>query len=659
MAKVYLKQILGVVAIAALLFSGISCRVVATTGEFYGSTKPPQRNILRYVNGDEPESLDPPVSSGQPEARIYMALYQGLVEYDPKTLNPIPALAERWDVNNDSSEFVFHMRRNARWSNGDPITAQDFVYSLRRGLAPVLASKNAYLAYYITYAQAYNQKEVFVRDTQTGQFVLERDVADNAQPANVALSQKPLNSTEPEYRPTAEEQKPDPDTAFHQFMHSPPRLTLPGDEDGRNALLAKDPRIKAAVQGKEFVPVNAEDIGVEAIDDYTVRISLSQPAPYFSGLVAHQLFRLAPRKVIEQYGDKWTEPEHIVTCGPFKLKAWLPYNELVVERDPMYWDAANVHLDEIHFFVTTDNPTSMNLYKVGEADAVLNHTVPNVWLDVVRSKKDYMDGAEAAIVYITMNVTKPPMNDVRVRRAFNMAIDKINYAKSRRITKPLSAFTPEGMFVGYPQPKGDGFDPEQARKLLGEAGFPVSMKDGGFECKSFPAGQVEFIFNSNSSNKMMGEFMQAQWKQNLGITVPLRSMEFKTYMNARSKLEYKGFAIGIWGADYMDPFTFLGLFTTPVGVNGTGWYDLKYVAMLDEANRTLDHQQRYELLAKAEKYLLDAQPVIPIETSSVNFLKKPYVKGMYPNAASIYPWKYVYIERDPSKWDYGVPSLAD
>jgi oligopeptide transport system substrate-binding protein len=659
MATAYIKQILAGLGIAVLLFSGISCRVVATTGEFYGSTKPPQRNILRYVNGDEPESLDPPVSSGQPEARIYMALYQGLVEYDPKTLNPIPALAERWDVNNDSSEFVFHMRRNARWSNGDPITAQDFVYSLRRGLSPVLASKNAYLAYYITYAQAYNQKEVFARDTPTGKFVLEKDVADNTHPANVALSQKPLNSTESEYRPTAEEQKPDPDTTFHRFMHSPPRLTLPGDEEAREALLAKDPRLQAAVQGKEFVPVSAEDIGVEAIDDYTVRISLSQPAPYFSGLVAHQLFRLAPRKVIEQYGDKWTEPEHIVTCGPFKLKAWLPYNELVVERDPMYWDAANVHLDEIHFFVTTDNPTSMNLYKVGEADAVLNHTVPNVWLDVVRSKKDYMDGAEAAIVYINMNVTKPPLNDVRVRRAFNMAIDKINYAKSRRITKPLSAFTPEGMFVGYPQPKGDGFDPEQARKLLGEAGFPVTKKDDGFECKGFPAGQVEFIFNSNSSNKMMGEFMQAQWKQNLGITVPLRSMEFKTYMNARSKLEYNGFAIGIWGADYMDPFTFLGLFTTPAGVNGTGWFDLKYVAMLDEANRTLDHQQRYELLAKAEKYLLDAQPVIPIETSSVNFLKKPYVKGMYPNAASIYPWKYVYIEREPSKWDYGVPSLAD
>ncbi len=397
-----------------------------------------KRNILRYVNGDEPESLDPPVSSGQPEARIYMALFDGLVEYDPKTLNAIPALAERWDVNNDSSEFTFHMRRNGRWSNGDPITAPDFVYSVRRGLAPALASKNAYLAYYITYAQAYNEKAVFVRDPQTKQFVLEKDVASEP-PPYIALSQTPITSVTSEYDSAAASDpgpdklsSPGADTPFHQFMHSPPRLTLPGDEAARNKLAAKDPKLQSLLQGKEFVTVAAEDIGVEAVDDYTVRISLSQPAAYFLGLLAHQLFRFTPRKVIEAHGDQWTDPENIVTCGAFRLKAWRPYNELVVERDPMYWDAANVRLDEIRFFVSTDNPTSLNLYKVGEADAVMNHAVPNPWLEVVRPKKDYMDGPEAAIVYITMNITKPPMNDVRVRRAFNAAIDKINYAKSRR-----------------------------------------------------------------------------------------------------------------------------------------------------------------------------------------------------------------------------------
>ena len=657
MVKAYLKGIIAAVALSSLIFGTISCRVVATPGEFYGSTTPPKQNILRYVNGDEPESLDPPVSAGQPEARIYMALYEGLVEYHPKTLSAIPALAETWDINGDSSEFVFHLRHNGRWSNGDPITAADFVYSLRRGLAPEVASKNAFLAYYITNAQAYNDKAVFVFDPNTNQFVTAKDVGD--EPTVVALSQRPLDAAVAEFPVSERQPVVAADTAFHHLMHSPQRLTLPGEEAARNKLLAKNPKLQAAVQGKKFVPVAAEDIGIEAVDDYTVRISLSQPAAYFLGLLAHQFFRLAPRKVIEKFGDRWTDPAHIVTCGAFKLKAWRPYNELIVERDPMYWDAANVHLDEIHFFVSADNPTSMNLYKVGEADAVLNHTVPNSWLEVVRPKKDYMDGAEAAIAYLTMNTTKPPFNDVRVRRAFNMAIDKVNYSKSRRITKTLSAFTPEGIFVGYPQPKGDPFDPEMARKLLGEAGFPVTKNGSSFECKSFPSAQVEYIFNTNSSNKAMAEFMQAQWKQNLGITVPLRSMESKTYMPARTKLEYNGFAIGLWGADYMDPFTFLSIFTTPGGVNGTGWFDPKFVAMLDEANATADPQKRYELLAKAEKYLLDAQPVIPIETFAVNWLKKPYVKGMYPNAASLYAWKFVYIERDSSKWDYGVPSLAD
>lgn len=657
MAKVYLKQLIAAVAIASFLFAAISCRVIATPGEFYGSTTPPKQNILRYVNGDEPESLDPAVSSGQPEARIYMALYEGLVEYDPKSLKAIPALAERWDINNDSSEFVFHLRRTGRWSNGDPINAHDFIYSLRRALSPEVASKNAFIAYYIAYAQAYNEQAVFAFDPGTKQFLLEKDVAD-APPTSVALSQTPLDSAAPEF-PAAAEQTPNGDTAFHQHMHTPARLTLPGDDAARNKLAAKNPKLQAALQGKEFVPVAAEDVGIEAVDDYTVRISLSQPAAYFLGVLGHQLFRLAPRKVIEKYGDQWTDPAHIVTCGPFKVKAWRPYNELVVERDPMYWDAANVHLDEIRFFVSVDNPVSLNLYKVGEADAVLNHCVPNAWLASVRAKKDYMDGAEAAIAYLTMNVTKPPMNDIRVRRAFNMAIDKVNYSKSRLVTKPLSAFTPEGIFVGYPQPKGDAFDPEQARKLLGEAGFPVTKKGDGFESQKFPADQVEYIFNTNSSNKSMAEYMQAQWKQNLGITVPLRSMESKTYMVARTKLEYKGFAMTLWGADYMDPYTFLGVFTTPGGVNGTGWFDPKYVAMLDEANSMVDQAKRYELLAKAEKYLLDAQPMIPIETFAVNWLKKPYVKGMYPNAQSLYAWKFVYIERDSSKWDYSSPSLAD
>ena len=653
MSKIW-KRLVALGVLACLVTFSFSCASLSQGGDYFGKNVPPHENIFRYVTGDEPQSLDPPISLGQPEARIYMALYDGLVEYDPKNLSPIPSLAERWDINNDSSEFTFYLRQNGRFSNGDPIEANDFVYSIRRAVSPELASGNASLAYYIKYAQAYNEKKVFVRDPKTNEFLLAKDFEEKETPE--PLSSKPLENN-PETKPGEEPAKQQLVTPFAQFIHSPTRLTLPGSEKNRAKLLAGNAKLTAAVEGKEFVPIKGEDIGVEAVDKYVVRISLSQPAPFFVGLLAHQLFRVVHRKTIEQYGDHWTDPAHIVTSGPFKLKTWEPYNRLVVERDPMFWDAATVKLDEIHFYPMADNPSIMNLYKVGEIDAVLNHTVPNAWLDVVRKKLDYMDAKEAVIDYLQINVTQPPMNDVRVRKAFNFAIDKNAWAAWRKIVKPLTAFTPEGIFPGYPQPKGDDFNPERARQLLGEAGFPVSKNaDGSFSCPSFPVKDVEYIYNTQESNKAMAEWMQAQWKQNLGITISLRNMESKTFLAVRTKLDYKGFSRGGWSADYMDPFTYLSQFYAG-GDSGTGWQDPKYISMLDEANRTLDHQKRYELLAQAEKYLIDAQPVIPIDTASVNWVKKPYVKGMYPNPGSLFPWKFVYIERDQSKWDVSTPSM--
>jgi oligopeptide transport system substrate-binding protein len=650
------KQIGLLLLLASIAVAATSCSVASSKEPFFGKTTPPEKNIFRYVTGDEPESLDPVISTGQPEARIYMALYEGLVEYHPKTMEPEPALAERWEGNNDSSEFRFYLRHNARWSNGDPINAHDFVYTLRRALDKKTASRNAYLAYYIKYAQAFNEQKVFVWDPQAQQFLNAKDFDESMAPEPFGGSS--LDSSKPEYPATTEAAQTEHDADFHNKLHTPQRLTLPGDEKARTKLLNADPKLKAALDGKELVPIKAEDIGVSAIDDYTVRISMVQPSPFFVGLLAHQSFRIVPRKVIDKYGSAWTQPQNIVTCGPFKVKTWRPYDKLVVERDPMYWDAAAVKLDEIHFYPMSDNPTIMNLYKVGEVDAVLNHTVPNAWLEVVKTKQDYMDGPEAAINYVLINVTQPPMNDVRVRKAFNYAIDKDAWAKWRKIVKPLTAFTPEGIFKDYPQPKGDQFNPEEARRLLGEAGFPVTRKaDGSYSCPKFPVDQVEYIYNTQDSNKATAEWMQAQWKQNLGITVSLRNMDWKTFLNVRSKLEYKGFSRGAWSADYMDPFTFLSLFYTG-GENGSGWQTPKYDAMLDAANRTLDPKKRYEMLAQAEKFLIDAQPMIPIDTAAINWVKKPYVKGMYPNAGSLFPWKYVYIERDPAKWDYGIPSLT-
>ena len=646
------KRPFGFLLLLTVAFAG--CSASASHSLFFGKTDPPNANTLRYVSGSEPETLDPQIPGGQNEARIAMALFEGLAEYDPRTTQPIPALAERWRVNKDWSEVTFYLRRNGRFSNGDPITAHDFVYTIRRGLAPATASRTASLAYPIKYAQAFNEGGMFVFDETTKSYLLEKDFTDS--PPKPPLSEQPVESVAAEYPSGPEDKTPDADTAFHRAMHLPARLVLPASEKSRKAAIEADPKLKAAVAGKQFVPVTADDVGVEAVDDYTLRIILMKPAPYFISMMPHQFFRALHRKTIEHFGNTWTDPAHIVTSGAFKLQSWQHYDRIVVVRDLMNWDAQTVKLDRIVFYLLSENTTMLNLYKAGEVDALYNHTIPSAWLSAIEPMKDFMDAPEAAIDYYNFNTKNGPTKDIRVRKALNMAIDKKAFAAWRKL-QPLTAIIPTGIFPGYPHPKGDQFDPEKAKQLLVEAGYKDAA--GKFDPKKFEASEIELIVNTDGNNVPYAEFVQALWKQSLGATIQLRVMENKTYFRAQAALDYKGVSRTGWGADYMDPFTFLGIWYTPTGTNGTGWWDPKYVQLLDEANRTIDIHRRYEILAQAEQLLLDAQPVLPLTVPTTRWMKKPYVKGLYPNAATLHSWKYVYVERDSAKWDYGVPNMGD
>jgi len=637
------------IVLGCLIAAG--CLASARDKSFFGRTTPPRESVLRYVSGSEPETLDPQVTNQQNEARIQIALFEGLAEYDPKTSEPVPALAERWEVNKDWSEVVFYLRRDGRFSNGDPITARDFVYSIRRGLTPELGSRSASLAYPIKYAQAFNERGVFVLDPNSKSFLLEKDFAEVSEPAKTA-AEKPAPAPAG-VKPVEPAPKAAPETEFHRFMQSPARLVLPGKEKARNAALDANPKLKAAVSGKELVPVTAEAVGVEAVDDYTLRISLMTPAPYILSLIPHQFFRAVHQPTIEKFGSRWTDADKIVTSGPFKLQSWNHYDRIVVTRAPHYRDAANVHLDKIIFYLLDSNTTMLSLYKSGGLDATYNHTVPAAWLDGIAPMKDFMDASEAAIDYYNFNTTKGPTKDLRVRKALNMSLDKQALADWRHV-RPLTAFIPDGIFSGYPQRKGDPFDPEKAKKLLAEAGYHDAS--GKFDPQKFEASEIELIVNPDANNIPYAEFIQAQWKQNLGTTIPLRIVENKTFFKAQAQLEYKGVSRTGWSADYLDPFTFLGIFYA--GNNATGWWDAKYVELLDRANRTTDHQKRFELLAEAEQILLDAQPVIPLTVGTTRWMKKPYVKGLYPNPVTLHSWKAVYIERDQSKWDYGMPDMS-
>ena len=299
----------------------------------------------------------------------------------------------------------------------------------------------------------------------------------------------------------------------------------------------------------------------------------------------------------------------------------------------------------------------LNLYNTGEIDAIYNHTVPASWLKAgVRQYKDYMDAPENGNEYYQVNTTKPPMDDPRVRRAFSLALDRRALADYKVVVKPSTAFVPEGIFPGYPQPRPEGFNPERAKQLLAEAGFRDGA--GNYDPKKFPVAEVEIVYNTAESNRQIAERVQAIWKQTLGLTIPLRNVEWKTFMKMRSNLEYKGFARSAWSGDYMDPYSFLNIFTSGSGDNGTGWKDPAYDDLLKRANATPDPARRYELLAQAEAHLLEAQVVIPMWTAATNFLKKPYVKGFYPNPGTLHSWKYVYIEPDRAKWDRGMPDMT-
>lgn len=652
------------IAMALLTVSSFvaSCSTQAT-GRFYGKTSAPTENVLRYVSGSEPESLDPAIPTGQPEARVLMALYDALVEYHPKTMDPIPGIAESWEIGAGGTEYIFYLRRNAKFSNGDPITARDFAYTFRRALSPELAALNAYLAYYIKYAEAYNAGAAFVKDA-SGRFLLKSELADNGGAEAAATVTKDDFGA---------------DTEFHRYIDGPERLTVPADEAERAKLTDKDEKLKKLLEGKEFIPVKGEDIGVEAIDDHTFRIKLIQPAPFFIGLLGHQFFRVVHQGTIEKHGKQWVKPGNIVTSGAFRLKEYRPYDRVIVEKDPMYWDKEMIRLDRIEFYPLDEQTTMMNLYKAGSVDALYNHTVPASWNEVVKEYRDeYMNLPEVAIEYYTFNVTRPPMNNLKVRQAFALAVDRVALQKFRKTTKPLVDFSPEGIFPKYEEArakiypdelkkKGSSlaewkarmFDPEKARRLLTEAGFPVIQNGNTFSCPTFPIGEVDLTYNTSESNKATAEFVQAQWKQNLGITVPLKNMEWKTFLTVRKKLEYKGMARAGWVGDYMDPFTFLNLFYSENNDSSTGWFNPRYDRMLDDANKELDEMKRLEKLSEAEFFMMQDQPVIPLQTQATNWIKKPFVKGLYPNPGTLHAWKFVYIERDQSKWDADVDNIMN
>ncbi len=506
------------------------------------------RQVFTFNNGAEPETLDPHIMTGVPEHRLANALFEGLVTQHPETLQPVPGVAERWEVSQDGTVYTFHLRRSAKWSDGQPVTARDFHASWRRALEPTTASQYAYMLYPVKNAEAFNKQ---------------------------------------------------------------------GGE---------------GPDGSKRPAVSFEQVGVQAVDDHTLRVTLERPCAYFLDLVAFETAMPVPVELIKQHGDRWVRPEHIVGNGPFKLKEWQPNQRIVFVKNEHYWDRDFVKLEQVIALPLEDMDTAYKLFQQGQCDWLSD--IPLGKIEEIQRQPEYYVAPYVGSYFYRFNVTKKPFDDVRVRKALSMCIDREQITRDllRAGQVPATWFTPA--MPGYAPPAGLSFNRQEARRLLAEAGYP----DG----KGFPT--VELLYNTLEAHKVVAENLVQQWRENLGVTVSLRNSEWKVYLNDVQHLQYD-MARAAWIGDYLDPNSFLDMFVTGGGNNQTGWSNARYDALIAQAARELDPKERMQVFQQAERILIEEEmPIMPLYIYVNKGLLRDTVGGWFENVRDAHPFQYMWKE---------------
>jgi oligopeptide transport system substrate-binding protein len=376
-------------------------------------------------------------------------------------------------------------------------------------------------------------------------------------------------------------------------------------------------------------------VGVKAVDDRTLQVTLRCPTPYFLDLTTFYTLYPVPRWAIEAHGKDWVKPGKIVSNGPFRLASWVPQRELVLEKSPTHWDAASVKLARAVFIPIDDVNTAYKQFQAGDSDWL--PTVPPAQLDAAKHRPEYYVSPYLGTYYFRFNVNKPPFTDARVRKALSMAVDREALTKfvTRAGEVPTTTMVPAGM-RGYEGVRGLPYDPAAAKKLLAEAGFP----DG----KGFP--KVELVYNTHELHRVVTQAIQQMWKEKLGIQVDLANVEWKVYLARQSGLDYQMSRAG-WIGDYVDPNTFLDMWISGGGNNQTGWTSKRYDELIAKAGcGTADPRERMKLLSEAEKILVvDEAPIMPLFTYVNKGLLSRKVKGWHPNILDQHPLKAISLER--------------
>jgi ABC-type oligopeptide transport system substrate-binding subunit/class 3 adenylate cyclase len=367
----------------------------------------------------------------------------------------------------------------------------------------------------------------------------------------------------------------------------------------------------AFYQGKVSDP---DCVGVKALDDRTLEVELEAPTGYFLHLLANAVTFPVPRHMVEKYGKAWSEPEHILTNGPFRLESWQPGKQMTLVRNPNYHGRFTGNLERVEMLLSDtgqiNGPQMLELYAGNQLD-VLDVTAFEV--DRVRQRYagEYRKIPRLITMYLQFDIGRSPFDDVRVRQAFVLATDRQALVRAARpdCFPALGGFVPPGM-PGYSPGVGLPYDPELARRLLAEAGFPAGKEFPVIECLTL------------SDRLDVGENLRVQWRENLGVEIKWELVERSAFASRLSKQMPHLHILG-WRADYPDPDNFLRV---KIGeIQRRNWQFAGYDRLVEQAQHSLDQGERIKLYEQAERILAEEAPIMPLFHHSTRLLAKPWV----------------------------------
>lgn len=511
-----------------------------------GSSQLAEDQTLNVNIREEPPSLHPGLATDTTSGAVLNQVFEGLMRVNQD--NEVEeAMAESYEVSDDKLTYTFKIREDAKWSNGDPVTAHDFEYAWKWVLDP-----------------------------------------NNA----------------------------DTDYAYQLYP------------------------IKGAQDAKENGG-SLDDVGITVEDDHTLVVELEQPTAYFLELTAFYTYFPVNHKVVDG-NDKWAleASEDYVTNGPFLLESWKHKDQIVLKKNEDYWDADTVNFETINMYMIDDENTAKQMFDSGELDWLGSPTdsVPLAAIPAYKSEGVLNIAPQSGIYYYAFNVEEEPFNNVNIRKAFALAINRQGIIDNitQGEQQPAMALVPPAIFSKNEQGYFNDNDVEEAKKYL-EKG----LEELGLD--SLP--KVKLSYNTSEAHGAIAQAVQDMWKENLGVEVELNNEEWAVYLNSMGAGNFQIGRMG-WIADFNDAINFLEIFETVGGNNYTNWENAEFQELLKKSRTETDLDAREELLHEAEDIFMEELPIAPIYFYTNVWTKKDYVKDVEVSPLGVVQYKWGYIAEE-------------